>query len=278
MKILLISDLHIDINQKILKTHDFGFFKQLKDDEINILLIAGDIAGSSYFTTKMVEQIAKYINDCRLKTKVIFTIGNHEPYSYDIESKTIEDINRWLRVNYNSGTVEFLQDTYTVIDDYVIFGSTLYTDFSLCNNQKNDMIDIPRYINDFKYCKTETEDEVYTVKPVDYLHKFIKSRYMIKEVCKKFPDKKIVILTHFAPSGKSIHSQYVASNLNPFYASNLEDIINEYDNIKLWCHGHTHNQFDYKIGNTTILCNPYGYYGYEQVLTPDEYCGKLIEV
>ena len=31
------------------------------------------------------------------------------------------------------------------------------------------------------------------------------------------------------------------------------------DNIKLWVHGHTHDEFDYKIGITRVVCNPRGY-------------------
>ena len=46
--------------------------------------------------------------------------------------------------------------------------------------------------------------------------------------------------------------------------------------IKLWTHGHTHDVFDYVIGETRIVCNPRGYYGYEQRASDFDFL--LIEV
>jgi hypothetical protein len=48
--------------------------------------------------------------------------------------------------------------------------------------------------------------------------------------------------------------------LSTSYASNLEDIIEKYDNLKLWCHGHMHENCDYMLNGTRIICNPRGYY------------------
>jgi hypothetical protein len=31
------------------------------------------------------------------------------------------------------------------------------------------------------------------------------------------------------------------------------------ENVKAWIHGHTHDEFDYTIGITKVLCNPRGY-------------------
>jgi hypothetical protein len=40
--------------------------------------------------------------------------------------------------------------------------------------------------------------------------------------------------------------------------------IEDYPEIRVWTHGHTHDVFDYTVGQTRILCNPRGYKGYEQ--------------
>lgn len=66
--------------------------------------------------------------------------------------------------------------------------------------------------------------------------------------------------------------------LNPYYCSDLENLINKHKNIKLWCHGHVHSSKEYDIGKAKVICEPYGYYGYEQVLTPDNYYGKIVEI
>ena len=31
------------------------------------------------------------------------------------------------------------------------------------------------------------------------------------------------------------------------------------ENPVLWCHGHVHDSFDYKVGNTSVYSNPQGY-------------------
>ena len=43
----------------------------------------------------------------------------------------------------------------------------------------------------------------------------------------------------------------------------MDDFILDRPEIALWTHGHTHEDFDYHIGSTRILCNPRGYDGYE---------------
>jgi len=31
------------------------------------------------------------------------------------------------------------------------------------------------------------------------------------------------------------------------------------DEVDLWLHGHTHNNFDYNVNGTRVVCNPMGY-------------------
>ena len=67
-----------------------------------------------------------------------------------------------------------------------------------------------------------------------------------------------VVITHHAPSMKSIHEKYANdTELNTLYASDMEYLMS--NNVKLWIHGHTHNSFDYTVGNTRVVCNPVGY-------------------
>lgn len=67
-----------------------------------------------------------------------------------------------------------------------------------------------------------------------------------------------VVITHHAPSIKSIPEKFRNDILSSAYASNLEDFIIEYK-PNYWIHGHIHEPIEYKIGNTTVLCNPCGY-------------------
>ena len=52
---------------------------------------------------------------------------------------------------------------------------------------------------------------------------------------------------------------YKKDLLSAAYASNLDELIIKYPNIKLWCHGHVHHNCDYRINTTRIVANPRGY-------------------
>jgi Icc-related predicted phosphoesterase len=73
-------------------------------------------------------------------------------------------------------------------------------------------------------------------------------------------DKKIIMVCHHALHQKSIHENYVNDYLmNGAYASDLSEFILDRPNIKLVTHGHMHNNSDYMIGDTRVICNPRGY-------------------
>ena len=63
---------------------------------------------------------------------------------------------------------------------------------------------------------------------------------------------------------------------HPGSYSDLSEFILDRPGIKLWTHGHTHENFDYMIGSTRIVCNPRGYDGYEDIA--DNFSLKVIEL
>ena len=80
-----------------------------------------------------------------------------------------------------------------------------------------------------------------------------------------------------APSRMSTHEKYAGQDLmNGGYSSSLDEFILNHPQIKLWTHGHTHEDFDYMIGSTRIVCNPRGYVDYEE--RADNWKPKLVEV
>ena len=77
-------------------------------------------------------------------------------------------------------------------------------------------------------------------------------------------DQKFVVVGHHAPSRLSTHPRYAEQHImNGGYSSDLDNFILDHPQIKLWTHGHTHDDFDYRIGSTRVVCNPRGYIGYE---------------
>ena len=64
--------------------------------------------------------------------------------------------------------------------------------------------------------------------------------------------------------------------MNGAYSSDLNDFILDNPQIKYWTHGHTHEPFDYMIGNTRVLANPRGYINYED--RADNFKLKTVEI
>lgn len=281
MKILIISDLHIDYNETSLdKEISFGFESKL--GEVDIVLIAGDIGGDYIVESKYLSKLEAIINEKNYKTVVLTVGGNHLGYNYlnGAYTRTKENANQMLRQVYQGDSIYFLENDIAIKGDYVFFGCCLYTDFSLYNNPEKSKSIAEYYINDFKNVKTFDYDlgVVRNVTSDDYIKWHKRSVEMIKEACNKFKDKKIVLLTHFLVTPKSINKKYVDNILNPFYCTNLENLILENQNIKLIACGHSHANSECNIGNTKIILEPYGYYGYEQKLKPEDYFGRIIEI
>ena len=69
-----------------------------------------------------------------------------------------------------------------------------------------------------------------------------------------------IIVSHHAPTMRSVHERYMNDPHNVCFANDLEkQILNMKKPPKLWIHGHTHDDFDYMIGDTRVVCHPRGY-------------------
>lgn len=268
-KFCLVSDLHLDINNtNILK---FGFIKNLEN--IDYLLIAGDTSGSYFQELDNLEMLRDYISNNNLKTRVITVGGNHSWYDFKEEFISKNTGITMLSNSFNEDPIYFLENNIFEDEDIIIFGATLYTDLKLFGDI-NLALCYHKYMNDFRYVYKEAKNQNLPVTPFDYMKWHADTMEKLKEICEKYKDKDIVVVTHHAPYNQSISPEYVNDFLNPFYASDLSEFILKNQNIKTWCHGHIHSNSDYSIGNTKILCNPYGYANYEGKVKPQKYIGK----
>lgn len=268
-KFCLVSDLHLDINNtNILK---FGFIKNLEN--IDYLLIAGDTSGSYFNELDNLEMLRDYILNNNLKTKVITISGNHSWYDFKEEFISKDTGIKMLSNSFNENPVYFLENNIFEDKDIIIFGATLYTDLKLLGDI-NLALCYQKYINDFRYVYKEVKNQNIPVTPFDYIKWHTNTMEKLKEICEKYKDKDIVVVTHHAPYNQSISPEYVNDILNSFYTSDLSEFILDNQNIKVWCHGHIHSNSNYNIGETNILCNPYGYANYEGKVKPQKYIGK----
>ncbi|MGB7300500.1 MAG: metallophosphoesterase, partial [Burkholderiaceae bacterium] len=168
--------------------------------------------------------------------------------------------------------VSVLECNSQVIDGVRFLGCTLWSDHRLyASDEERDtsMALAVRVLYDFTriHCEPQTglkSDVAAAVKPGVKL-----SPAKAQQICDQsvawlddqfsLPfDGPTVVVTHFAPSRKSIHPQFADSPLNACFVSDLEAHILRWQ-PDLWVHGHTHNSFDYSVGQTRVVCNPRGY-------------------
>jgi len=70
-----------------------------------------------------------------------------------------------------------------------------------------------------------------------------------------------VVITHHVPHPRSIAPQYAGDPLNRFFVAEDAAPLLERSGARLWIHGHTHVSFDYRVGDTRVICNARGYPG-----------------
>lgn len=291
MQLRITSDLHVDVNQD----GNFGFRHQQQD----ILFIAGDIAGSYERELKFLQGLSKDIT-----CPIYVVAGNHLGYDYYLnayydyyigdgfgsfhgrKANPLHRTKQWsidyLKKNMPEN-ITYLDNDYVDIGEYIIFGGTMYSDYKLYPNKELSQRIGEMYLNDFR-CVYIYDKKIKAVRPVntdDYIsyHSLFKRRL---NKCIKETNKPIIVISHFAPSSQSISSKYTKGNqvsINASYASNMDKYIKSNPKIKYWIHGHMHDEFDYMIGDTRVICCPFGYHiNGEQKQSPRRWLGKCIEI
>ena len=246
MKVKIVSDLHLEFCENGSGIPDLG--------EGQILILGGDILCARHF--KRDGNLRKVYKDFLQKCadnfyETLYIAGNHEAYGYNYEGT-------WevLKENLPDG-VYLLENDVVKLANWNFIGSTFWTDFR--NGNALEMMEAAQCMNDYKVIRIGPKYRKLT--PNDTYHFHQKSKQFLSEQLKLLENKNIFVLTHQAPSYQSVHKKYKTSGItNTAYVSHLDDFILEHPQIKFWSHGHTHESFDYKIGECRVVCNPRGYY------------------
>jgi predicted phosphodiesterase len=289
MKIAVCSDIHLE----------FGTISLENTEGADVLILGGDICVAKdlmdrdqYGIFDRFDRSAKaheFFQECSARfPHVIYIAGNHEHYHGDY-ANTITTLRDRLGYLVN---LHILDKEMIKLGDVTFIGGTLWTDMN--NEDPITLNAMSGMMNDFR-CVTNSNRvvnyKVYdesgniptfktrtaTFSPDDAVvdHKAM-LEYIRLMIEGKF-DQKFVVVGHHAPSKLSTHPRYADEVImNGGYSTALDEFIMDHPQIKLWTHGHTHENFDYMIGSTRIVCNPRGYDGYED--RADRFVLKFLEV
>jgi len=305
MKIAIASDVHLEFGDLILKN----------EENADVLILSGDICVAADFRESdpyglvsygKTERYTDFFIRCANEFKnVIYVAGNHEHYNGDY-AETFTILRKYLGSIPN---LHILDKQHVVIDDVTFIGGTLWTDMNA--QDPVTMAHIAGMMNDFRIIQNSNEMVSYktmvnaydadgNVKldengqpiqqaefhkrparftPEDTVqdHKKMLQYIQVTTAMLGENTNKYVVVGHHAPSKASTHPRYQTEVImNGAYSSRLDQFILDNPQIKLWTHGHTHEDFDYMIGTTRVVCNPRGYDGYEE--RADNFKLKYVEI
>jgi len=267
MRIKLVSDLHLE----------FSDINIQNDNNYDVLILGGDIMIAQDLhdhpepnNTSDQAAIAKgtglgrrqeraqrfrdFLKRCSFQfPHVVYIMGNHEFY----HGKFYDSIEHLREETSKFPNIYLLEQDTKVIDDVVFVGGTLWTDMN--KGDPLTMHAIEGMMNDFRIIRNDKRSYA-TMSSRDVVNRHARTLQYFKLVLDENKDKKCVVVGHHSPSLQSIHEMYKDQSLmNGGYSSDLSEFILDHPQIVLWTHGHTHHPFDYKIGETRIVCNPRGY-------------------
>jgi len=262
MKIAFASDLHLEAAD--VKLHN--------TENADLLILAGDILvasslfakdekhylGDREFSLKKSDAFHTFFQQvCEEFKNVIYILGNHESYYYDI-TETLSKIKRTFSYLKNLHVLE--KETIT-FDDITFYCATFWTDFN--KNDPNVIWGIRRKINDF----TLINNGKFLFTPQDAYKEHQDSLSVLNDVLTDTSIKKLVVVTHHCPSSLCIPEEYKGQDYiaTSGFVSNLESFIMDNPKIRVWVSGHTHNVLDTLLGKTRLLQNCRGYYPSEEL-------------
>jgi hypothetical protein len=254
MRVHVFSDLHLEFGPLDLpEAVTSGALAEL-------VLLAGDID---------VKQRAVAWAADTFKQAVYLIGGNHEAYrnslsvSIAANSAAAEEVSRG-----RTQPVRFLeQETFALNatdgTPVRVIGATLWTDFCLFGEDErfHAMSLAEEYMTDFFLIRVRDdvlgETRNLTARDVAGVNE-LSHRFLECALVEPF-DGVTIVMTHHAPSVRSVPPERRADPLTAAYVSNEEALIERFQPA-LWAHGHVHSSSDYRIGRTRVICNPRGYF------------------
>ena len=234
MKIALLSDLHLSMHPL-----------DLPHTDADVVVLAGDLGRPQ----AAIDWARRY------DRPTLFVAGNHEYYGSDLVSAMSE-----LRALTSGTVVRVLERREWSHQGVRFLGCTLWSDHRLEATEEGRSLAMRQavaMVRDFSRIRVAPElQDVFT--PALSRLLFEQSVEWLEERFAVPHSGPTVVVTHFAPSRRSIHPRFEGSPLNGCFVSDLEDRILQWQ-PSLWLHGHVHDSCDYLVGSTRVVANPRGY-------------------
>jgi Icc-related predicted phosphoesterase len=239
MKIQIFSDLHVDVSS--IKPISMML-------DVDLVIVAGDTCEGVLRAFDYLRQIVA------VHIPILMVFGNHEYYRRFIPHELA-----LARSHAAAFNIHLLENEAIVLGGVRFVGATLWTDYRIFgeSNQAAVMNACATGMNDHRRIGWQKQPWLrFRPQEAALLHHQSKT-YLAEVLATPFHGHTTVV-SHHACHPRSIHPEFMSDSLTGAFASDLSTLI-EAHQPTLWVHGHVHQSFDYRVGETRILCNPHGY-------------------
>lgn len=232
MKLWIMSDLHLDAHPLELLA---------SDTKPDVLVVAGDISTP---LSAGIRWLRETIN-----VPIVLVTGNADFYGTRLADE--RDLARQLAAEAG---IALLEEDMAIIKGVRFLGATLWTDYRLDGDYSGSVKAAAMGMADHREIVTAYG----CFRPQDAEAAHRRARAWLDGMLAQPYDGATVVVTHHAPTPRSIGLRFAGDPLNPAFASDLSDLILRHQPA-LWVHGHVHQQCDYQVAGTRVACNPRGY-------------------
>jgi predicted phosphohydrolase len=232
MRVHILSDLHLEFGP-------FGF----PQVGAELVILAGDIH------TKL--NGLKWVRETIPQTPVLYLMGNHEYYGSELPRLTEK-----LKEQVAGTNVHILENDSFELGGFRFFGATLWTDLQLHGDAMRGGLEA-LVMNDYR--RIRVTPRYRRLRPSDTRALHQSTLKALSQFVASGDSNRSVVITHHAPSIRSLPDLRRAQPVSCAYASHLDSRIEELRPL-LWIHGHVHHSHDYLIGSTRVIANPRGYF------------------
>lgn len=232
----IVSDLHLECTSM-----------DIPCDSLDVLVVAGDthskLTGVAHFVNTLLHEYPDL--------HIVLVAGNHEYYNKDIP------YTHGQLAKMRSERCHVLLNSSAKVHGVTFVGGTLWARPPKWARQP-----IEKSVKDFGLIAGLTAEAM--VEQCDECCNAIfdaaDDHLLAHEHSLKNRPSRLVVVTHFAPSLRSLHPKFgtAAQPVNRYFCSELDSVVLA-SRADLWVHGHTHESMDYTLGETRVVCNPRGY-------------------
>jgi Icc-related predicted phosphoesterase len=273
VRLLVLSDLHLEMGASLTLPPGLAY---------DVVVLAGDIHSPGHKAVHWAARASTFGGK-----PVVLVPGNHEFYGCELSTELDA-----MRKAAEGTNVHVLSRNSIDIDGVRFLGATLWTDFSVPIANESEPIshhvdsDVARaldaarkHVMDYRRIElsvnlsrgqSRVERARRHLTPEDTLAWHWIERDWLRRQIDVGSGGPTVVVTHHAPSRRSIAPRFASDWVTPAFVSDLPADFFEARSMWLagaeqragpilWIHGHTHSAFDYRLGGCRIVSNPRGY-------------------